>query len=313
FAVSGAEAIEIALKTALKATGRAGVLAFDPAYHGLTAGALAITSRAAFREPFAAHLQPHVRRLPFGCAWNDVAASLAAASADAHPIGAIAVEPIVGREGVLLPPRGWLAKLARLARENGALLVIDEIFTGFGRIGALFACQEEGVQPDLLCCGKALGGGLPIAAVLGRRALFAVWETPGEALHTATFLANPLACAAALAVLDVLAEEALPQRAARLGVEVGGRLAAWPQRFAGIVRAVRGRGLLWGVELASRQAAKDLVAGALHRGVLALAGGPAGRVLQIVPPLSIPETSLDTALALLEAELTAIASRGGGP
>ncbi len=209
FAISGAEAVEIALKTALGATGRPGVLAFEPSYHGLTLGALNVTSREEFRAPFAAHLHGHARRLPFAGDLARVDEALAGGE-----IGAAVVEPIVGREGVLIPPTGWLSGLAALCRKHGALLIADEIFTGFGRTGRLFAVDPEGVRPDVLCCGKALGGGLPIAAVIARRDLFRCWETPGEALHTATFLANPLACAAALAVLDILQEEDLPARAA---------------------------------------------------------------------------------------------------
>lgn len=298
FSISGAEAVEIALKTAVAATGRPGVLAFEPSYHGLTLGALAATSRPEFRAPFAAHLHGHVRRLPFGCDLARIEEALRQGD-----VACAIVEPVVGREGVLVPPPGWLAGLARLCGEAGALLVADEVFTGFGRTGALFAVEPEGVRPDVLCCGKALGGGVPIAAVLARRPLFRCWETQGEALHTATFLANPLACAAALAVLDVLEEEGLPARAAALGSRVGERLAAWPERWPGGVTAVRGRGLLWGVELASRDLAKRFTGEALARGVLILAGGPEGRVAQIVPPLTIPEPLLDAALGLLEEAL----------
>jgi 4-aminobutyrate aminotransferase/(S)-3-amino-2-methylpropionate transaminase len=297
FASSGAEAVEIALKTALAVTGRPGIVAFAPAYHGLTLGALAATSRSEFRRPFDAYLHPHVRRLPFGCPPAALAAALTSIAA-----GAVLVEPIVGREGVLLPPPGWLAAVARLCRAAGALLVVDEIFTGFGRTGTRFAVDAEGVRPDLLCCGKALGGGLPMSAVLGRRPLFAVWSTPGEALHTSTFLANPLACAAALAVLDVLERERLAERAAKLGPVVGARLAAWAASCPQIA-AVRGRGLLWGIELRSRQDAAAWVAAARRRGVLILAGGPEGTVAQLAPPLTIAEPQLAAALDLLAGAL----------
>lgn len=294
FAISGAEAVEIALKTAVAATGRPEILAFEPSYHGMTLGALAVTSRPAFRAPFEAHLHAHVRRLPFGVDPEQIAAALRPGD-----VAAVIVEPIVGREGVLVPPPGWLATLADLCRASGTVLIADEIFTGFGRTGTLFAVEAEGVRPDLLCCGKALGGGLPMAAVLGRRDLFRAWETPGEALHTATFLANPLACAAALAVLDIVEREALPARAARLGPAVGTRLAGWRERFPETIAAVRGRGLLWGIELATAGRAKRWTAEALRRGVLMLAGGPEGRVAQIVPPLVISEEQLAVALDLL--------------
>ncbi len=319
FAGSGAEAVEIALKTALAATGRPGIVAFTPAYHGLTLGALAVTSRPEFRLPFAPWLHSQVRRLPFGCPPEMVAAALAAPAAipslPAHAArgapaaaaaGALLLEPIVGREGVLLPPPGWVAAVAALCRAAGTLLIADEIFTGFGRTGALFAMEAEAARPDLLCCGKALGGGLPIAAVLGRRDLFKVWKTPGEALHTSTFVANPLACATALAVLSILERDRLPARAARLGRRVAARLAAWPAIHPA-VQAVRGRGLLWGIEVRSAAAAASWVAAARRRGVLLLAGGPEGRVAQIVPPLTIGKRQLACALDLLEESLAEVA------
>lgn len=313
FAASGAEAVEIALETALGATGRPGIVAFDPSYHGLTLGALAVTSRTEFRAPFAPYLHRHVRRLAFGCQPAAVAAAIAGASpaggagdntagAESGPAGAVLVEPIVGREGVVPPPPGWLAAVARLTREHGAVLIADEIFTGFGRTGALFAVEAEGVRPDVVCCGKALGGGLPIAAVLARASLFQVWSVPGEALRTSTFLANPLACAAALAVLDTLERDRLPERAARLGERLATRLAGWADRLPAVA-AVRGRGLLWGVELRSRPVTAAWVAAARRRGVLILGGGPEGRVAQLVPPLTIAEPQLAVALDLLEEAL----------
>ncbi|HEY0552882.1 MAG TPA: aspartate aminotransferase family protein [Thermoanaerobaculia bacterium] len=301
FAISGAEAVEIALKTALGATGKPGILAFEPSYHGLTLGALNVTSREEFRAPFAEHLHGHVRRLPFGGDLARVEEALATGKIGAG-IGSIIVEPVVGREGVLFPPEGWLAGIAELCRRHGALLIADEIFTGFGRLGTLFAVEAEGVRPDLLCCGKALGGGVPIAAVIGRRDRFRCWETAGEARHTATFLANPLACAAALAVLDILEEEKLPARAARLGDDLGRRLATWPDRFQD-VEEVRGRGLLWGVQLRTAETAKKWMLGAWSHGILLLAGGPEGSVGQLVPPLTIREEQLEAALEILERDL----------
>jgi 4-aminobutyrate aminotransferase-like enzyme len=292
FSISGSEAVEIAVKTAVAATGRPGVLAFEPSYHGLTMGALAVTSRPEFRKPFAEHLHSHVQRLPFACDPGQVESALRSGQ-----VGGVVVEPIVGREGILIPPKGWLAQVAQSCRRHGTLLIADEIFTGFGRTGRLFAVEHEGVRPDLLCCGKALGGGMPIAAVLARRELFRVWETEKEALHTATFVANPVACAAALAALSVIEEEDLPARAAKMGEWVGQRLASWP------VPAVRGRGLLWGVEMETAEAARSWTGKALARGVILLAGGPEGTVAQIVPPLTIPEELLDTALNVLEETL----------
>lgn len=297
FSISGSEAVEIAIKTAVAVTDRRDVLAFEPSYHGMTMGALAVTSRPEFREPFAEHLHGHVHRLPFACDPARVEGTLRWGQ-----VGAVVVEPIVGREGILVPPPGWLAEVAQSCRRHGTLLIVDEVFTGFGRTGRLFAVEHDGVRPDILCCGKALGGGMPIAAVLARRPLFRIWETEKEALHTATFVANPVACAASLAALSVLEEEDLPARAARMGEWVGQRLASWPERF-NQVAAVRGRGLVWGVEMKTAEAARTWTAEALARGVILLAGGPEGKVAQIVPPLTIPGDLLETALDILEETL----------
>ncbi len=152
-----------------------------------------------------------------------------------------------------MPPAGWLAGLARLCREAGAVLIADEILTGFARTGRMFACDHEAVRPDLLCCGKALGGGLPLAAVVGRSELMNAWRTGGEALHTGTFVAHPLGCAAAIATLDLIADEGLVARAAAIGERIAAELA--PAVPAGIV--LRGRGALWGLELPDAAARRD--------------------------------------------------------
>lgn len=301
FAVSGSDAVEIALKTALLATGRSGVLAFDPAYHGLSLGALQVSSRRAFRDPFAAHFHSHSQRLPFGCSLETMDRWFRRNSDTA----CVVVEPIVGREGVHLPPRGWLSHLRRLCDEHDVLLVADEVMTGFGRTGFWFASQAEEIEPDLLCCGKALGGGLPMAAVVGTRQLLASWKHGGEALHTGTFVAHPVACAAALAVLRILKSERLPQRAARLGRMTAQSLAEWPERFDPVI-AVRGRGLLWGVELQDSSVAHRLTRTVASRGLLTLAGGPGGRVLQLVPPLVITESQLNLALQIVASALAEI-------
>jgi|JI10StandDraft_1071094.scaffolds.fasta_scaffold107880_2 4-aminobutyrate aminotransferase-like enzyme len=294
FAVSGADAVEIAWKTALLATGRRRILAFDPGYHGLTFGALAATSRREFRAPFAAQLSPHVARLPYGCALERVAELLRAEG----DFAAVVAEPIVGREGVLLPPAGWLPGLSALCRETGTLLILDEILTGFARTGRTFACEEERVRPDLLCCGKALGGGMPLAAVLGRQDLMRAWQTGGEALHTGTFVAHPLACSAALATLDVLAEEGLAAKAVEIGARIAALAPALPRGAT-----LRGRGALWGVELATASAAARLAEALRRRGLLLLRGGPEGRVLELLPPLVVTPAQLGFALETLRHEL----------
>jgi len=302
FAISGSDAVEIALKTALLATGKPGILAFSPSYHGSTLGSLAATSRPAFREPFQAHLHSHVQRLPFAAPEAEIEALLAHSAS----MGAILLEPIVGREGVLIPPTGWLSAISRVARRHNLVFIVDEIFTGFGRTGALFAVDHESVRPDLLCCGKAFGGGLQIAAVVGRSELMAAWATEKEALHTATFLANPLACAAALTTLDVLLDEKLSDRAKRLEGLLRDGLAPLVKHPA--VAEVRGRGFLWGVELRCASAAQAWTQQALQQGVLALAGGPEGRVLQIAPPLTTTRRQLARALEILSTSLSSLES-----
>jgi len=293
FAVSGSDAVEVAIKAAVLATGKPALLAFSGAYHGLTMGALAATAREAFRAPFAAHLHSHLTRVPFGASRGQLRSVL-----QSGRFGAVLVEPILGREGVVLPPVGWLQGLSGECRDAGVLLIFDEVFTGFGKTGAWFVATQEGVRPDILCCGKALGGGLPVAAAIGRRELFACWPDSGEALHTATFLAHPLACAAALVTLAVIEDEDLVSRAAQRGEQLALRLREWPGRFAA-VRETRGRGLLWGVDLAP-EAAPKLAQSIRRRGLLALSCGPLGNVLQLAPPLSIAEEQLRFALETLE-------------
>lgn len=326
FASSGSEAVEIALKTAHLATGRPGVAAFTGGYHGLSYGALRATSRDAFREPFRSALGPATLRLPFphpfrpplDAPFSRLAEAclertrelLRGTDARGDLPGAVVVEPVQGREGIVVPPAGWLAGLAAICREVGVLLVADEVFTGFGRTGARFAVETAGVVPDLLVVGKGMGGGLPIAAALAPAALFQVWDRGGEALHTGTFLAHPLACAAALASLDVLEEEQLVERAAgwgeRMREDLGGLAASRPE-----IGDVRGSGMMWGLELVRPGAAgepdaaraKRVAELCLGRGVLLLAGGPCGNVLQLTPALVLEEGEWELARRVLGAAL----------
>ena len=297
FAISGSDAIEIALKTAELFTGRRDVLAFEPSYHGLTLGSLSVTAREHFRAPFARSLRPGVHQLPFGAEPESLESVLAERS-----IGAIIVEPIVGREGVIPPPAGWLSALQKQAQANGALLVVDEVLTGFGRTGAHFAVDLEGVRPDIVVCGKGLAGGLPIGLAAARREVMESWNAPGEARHTATFVAHPLACAAALTTLDVLETEALSERAATLGRQIGRRFEGWSDRFSSC-REIRGCGLLWGLEFDRRERASQVATALLERGFLALAGGAEGTVLELTPPLTIDERQLAAAIETLESIL----------
>jgi 4-aminobutyrate aminotransferase-like enzyme len=296
---SGSDAVEVALKTAALATGRAGVVAFEGAYHGLAIGALDATHRAEFRAPFQARLAGATAFARFGDA-DDVGRAAAACGA---PVGAVLVEPIQGRGGERIPPTGFLAALRRLCDAEGWLLVVDEIYTGFGRTGAWFACEHEGVRPDLLCVGKGLASGMPISACIGRAEVMDAWPASrGEALHTQTFLGHPPACAAALASLAVLEEEKLVARAAEVGERALARLRD-ATAGAAPVAEVRGRGLMLGVECAGAEVAQAAVTGLLARGVIALPCGDDGRVIGLSPPLPIDRDVLDFALDALAEEL----------
>ena len=290
---SGSDAVEAALKTARIATGRDGVVAFDGAYHGLSYGALAATAykQEWFRAPFQGQLGTHVQHLPFG------GRIPAADDAVWQGVGAVLVEPIQGRGGMRVPPPGWLAALAHRARDVGALLVLDEIYTGFGRTGTRFACQADDVRPDLLCVGKALAGGLPISACLGTSAAMDAWgSSQGEALHTQTFLGHPLACAAALACLDEL-ERLLPT------VTPTGTWLTAQLQVAGF--AVQGRGLLLGISAPGGPSPLALSRALLHRGWLVLPAGEQAEVLGLSPPLNTPRAVLS---GFVDALVDAVAS-----
>jgi 4-aminobutyrate aminotransferase/(S)-3-amino-2-methylpropionate transaminase len=292
---SGSDAVEAALKTALLATGRPGVVAFEGAYHGLALGALDATWRPAFREPFAARLPGLTVFARFGDA-EDV---LRAARKSALQVGAVLVEPVQGRGGERVPPRGFLAALRERCDGEGWLLIADEVYTGFGRTGRFFACEHEGVVPDLLCVGKALASGMPLSACLGRAEILDAWPlSDGESLHTQTFLGHPPSCAAALASLAVIEEEDLPARAAGAGEAA---LAFLKPTLAGCpgVADVRGLGLMIGIECDGPQRAARACQAALRRGVIVLTSGDDGRVLSVTPPLTIETEALLAALGVV--------------
>ena len=221
FCNSGFEAVEAALKTAILATGRHGVIAFTGAYHGLGYGALNATHRDFFRKPFQTQLREFARFVQF----PEKTADLAAVEFQIRHlfrrewVGAILVEPVQARGGINIPPPEFLPLLRKLCDEFGALLIPDEIYTGFGRTGKWFACEHAAVAPDLICLGKALTGGFPLSACVGRADLMdAAWPpSKGEALHTSTFLGNPVGCAMALAQIAEIEKLKLPERAAELG------------------------------------------------------------------------------------------------
>jgi 4-aminobutyrate aminotransferase-like enzyme len=275
FANSGSEAIEAALKTAALATGKPGVIAFTGAYHGLTYGALDATAWNFFRAPF----HPQLPGFTVHTAPTESAVRAAFEQSE-RGIGAIIVEPILGRGGVVVPPPEFLPMLRRVCNEHRALLIADEIFTGFCRTGRWFAVEHWSVVPDLICVGKAMSNGFPISACIGRAGAMDAWpESTGEALHTSTHLGNPLGCAMALATIAEMKRLKLAEHARLL-----------QDRLLG-----RGLGFMKGVELPDAAACQRVVQRLLRRGILALGGGERGNVLTLTPPLTIDEKELDFA------------------
>lgn len=284
--LNGSDAVESALKTAVLATGRPKVIAFENAYHGLGYGALAVTWHESFRGPFRAQVADFVTHLPFG----DMA--LLEKTLKTRAYGALMIEPVQGRGGVISPAPGMLAQLAEMARSAGTLVIYDEIMTGFCRTGSYFAYMHENTRPDILCVGKALGGGIPISAAIARADVMDAWPaSDGEAIHTSTFLGHPLACRVALRVLDVLAEEKLDEKARIDGEHLLSRLSAFN---------ARGRGMMIGVPVPSPKIAEHVAIRALKNGLILLINGSNRDVITLLPPLTISRPLLDEGLAILE-------------
>ena len=309
FCNSGAEAVEGALKLARLATGRPGIVAMSDAFHGKTFGALSATGREHYRRPFEP-LVPGFTHVPFG----DLAALEAAVGPET---AAVILEPIQGEAGVIVPPVGYLRAVRDLCDRRGILLIADEIQTGLGRTGRLFCVEHEDVTPDIMTVAKALGGGVvPIGAFVARPRL---WEQfrRDPYLHSSTFGGNPLACRAAIATLDVLVEERLADRAETLGARFLDRLRGVQARHPGIVRAVRGRGLMIGVEFTHSDYALLVSAEAGHRGVITFYTLNKPEVIRIEPPLVITPDLIDRAVdgidgAVVEAERLLAAADGEG-
>ena len=308
-AQSGADAVTAALKSAVLATGRPGVVAFGGSYHGLSYAPLAATGlRAGYREPFAEQLNPRVEFVDWpetedqaGAVAERVRLALAAGN-----VGAVLLEPIPGRAGVLPPPPGFLAELGRLARAAGALVVADEIWTGLGRSGRLLYAPDEGLAADLVCLGKGLGGGFPISACVGRDEVMQAWRREDEVVHTSTFAGAPFACATAIATLDTLSREGLVERSRELG-------SVWLRELhkavadAPAVRSVRGAGLMIGIDLGQREgAATELARELLERGYIVSTGGGQRGTLVLTPPLTIAESLLEEFAGVLRDALGAL-------
>jgi 4-aminobutyrate aminotransferase-like enzyme len=309
FSNSGFEAVESALKTAMLATKNPGIIAFSGAYHGLGYGALNATHREHFRAPFRSQLREFGNFAKFPIAENDLP-TLENSLREIFrrkKIGAILVEPVQARGGINVPPKKFLPLLRKLCDEFGALLILDEIYTGFGRTGKWFACEHSGVIPDLICLGKALTGGFPLSACVGRADLMdAAWPvSTGEAMHTSTFLGHPVGCAMALAQISEIRRLKLCDRSAKLGEFLLTELSSIKNPKLKIKKSVRGLGLMAGVELtlpngkSATQIAVDAIKKLLHRGYIFLPEGEFANVISFTPPLTISKSQLAKAVGAL--------------
>jgi len=336
FSNSGFEAVESALKTAMLATGKRGVIAFEGAYHGLGYGALNATHRNFFRGPFRPQLGEFGHFVPFLAATelSRLKSKNKNRNEPAHvgcyeiekrirslfrreSIGAILVEPIQARGGINVPPPDFLPLLRRLCDGQDALLILDEIYTGFGRTGEWFACEHNGVVPDLICLGKALTGGFPLSACVGRADVMdAAWPASrGEAIHTSTFLGNPVGCAMALAQIKEIERLNLCGRSAELGTFLLSQLqSAIGNRQSAI--QIRGLGLMVGVELClpdgkpATEVARRVTKKMLRRGFIMLPEGEHANVISFTPPLTITKAQLAEAIIALKEVLTAEVAAG---
>jgi len=313
---SGTEAVEGAIKLVRHSTGRPALVAFTGAFHGRSYGGMSLTASKAIQRAGFAPFLPEVYHVPYGyryrceycrgepaCTFACVTAiedDLFAKRLDPGSVAAIFVEPIQGEGGYVVPPTGYLRALRELCDRHGILLVCDEVQTGIGRTGRMFACEYEGIEPDVLLAAKGLGSGMPIGAIIAKASVMK-WP-PGA--HGTTFGGNPVCCAAALATLDVVEHELLPNVS-----KLGDRLLAGARRLqekSAVIGDVRGRGLMVGIEFvkdrATRQPApelpRDLVARAFQQGLLLLGAGRSS--LRLAPPLVVDEYDVDTALRIID-------------
>jgi 4-aminobutyrate aminotransferase-like enzyme len=313
FCNSGFEAVEVALKTALLATGKRGVLAFTGGYHGLGYGALNITHRSFFRRPFLSQLREFGKFAPFPNWRNDLATteSLIWHFLKRGRIGAVIVEPVQARGGIVVPPPEFLPLLRRMCDDFGALLIVDEIYTGFGRTGKWFACEHRGVIPDMVCLGKALAGGFPLSACVGKSDLMdEAWPaSEGEAIHTSTFLGHPVGCAMALAQIKEIQRLKLCEKSMELGRFLLAELDAI--KSTKVKGLARGLGLMAGLELTlakGKPATAEtfaVIKQMLKRGFILLPEGRDGNVISFTPPLTITKAELAKTVKALQQVLAA--------
>jgi len=315
---AGTEAIENAVKFARAYTGRPAVIAFEGAFHGRTMLALTMTSKT---HPYKAGLgpfAPEVYRVPFPNDYRGPDSRTALGALErafvtqvaVEQVAAIAIEPVQGEGGFVVCPRDFMAGLRRICDEHGIVLVVDEVQTGFGRTGRLFAIEHYGVEPDLIALAKSIAAGLPLSAVLGRAEIM---DAPRDSAIGGTYVGNPVAQAAALAVLDVIEEEGLVERASAIGETIRSRMVAWQDRFEAI-GDVRGLGAMLALELVRDRETKEpapelaraVVERAARSGLLLLTAGVHSSCVRVLLPLVISDAELDEGLDVWEQALEAV-------
>ena len=328
FVNTGAEAVENAVKIARAATGRPGIIAFEDAFHGRTMMALSLTSKT---HPYKAGFQPfpgEVYRIPFAYCYR-CSYSLTYPSCDlycarhledtfkrvvaAEGVAAVIAEPVLGEGGFVAPPLDYFRTLVEICHKHGVLFIADEVQSGFGRTGALFASERYGIEPDILVTAKSIGGGLPLAAITGRAEIM---DAPGPGGLGGTFAGNPVACEAALAVLDMFEQQDLNARAQSLGDHFQKRAREWQKRWP-LIGEVRGLGAMQAVELVQSQdkrepaseETKQVTQYCYEHGVITISAGSYGNVIRLLMPLVITDAQMDEALDVLEGAFKAVYER----
>ncbi len=300
--LNGSDAVETALKIAFATTQRPGVIAFEGGYHGLYGGALRVTHRPDFRVPFASITGPGAEFLPWpGQKSADSVLERVGSLLETGRYGTVIIEPLQGRGGIRQLPAGFLPQLQALVRRYDGILIVDEVFTGVHRTGPFLACLGMGVQADIICMGKALGGGMPISVTAALpRALAGMGTAKNEAIHTATFVFNPLSAAAGLAVLREIRRLALDNRATEVEHAFYGFFDSI--RIPGAIARIRGKGGMLGIELqpwVRPSQITGLLLSLRDQGILVLPAGPRGNVIELTPPLVIDTDTFVHALEVI--------------
>lgn len=294
FSNSGAEAVDGSLKLARRVTGRSGVIAFQGSFHGRTVAATTLTTaKRKYRDGYTPHL-PYVYHAPYTGSLDTLDGILSSGSPRfPYPVGAIIVEPVLGEGGYVVPDRGWLRALRDRCDGRNTLLIFDEVQTGIGRTGHWFAAETFGVTPDVILFAKGIASGLPLGGIIAERSTMEQWP---EGTHGSTFGGNPVSCSAALATIDVL--EPLLPRVREKGEWILERLSGWNPALT-----VRGVGYMIGIQLSSKLVAERVQALCLERGLLVLLCGPQEDTLRLIPPLTVTDAELISALNILQDSL----------